>query len=66
MKTCNNCGNQIPLEVEHKDGNSENNSLINLCLLCPNCHAQTPTYKSKNKGNGRHSRRQRYKDGKSY
>ena len=30
-----------------------NNKLENLRLLCPNCHAQTPTYKAKNKGNGR-------------
>jgi len=59
-------GKQIPLEMEHKDGHSENNILENLSMLCPNCHAQTPTYKAKNKGNGRHSRKQRYKDGKSY
>ena len=56
----------ITLELEHKDGNSENNSPENLCLLCPNCHSQTPTYKAKNKGKGRYSRRERYKDGKSY
>ena len=59
-------GKDITLELEHKDGNSENNSPKNLCLLCPNCHSQTPTYKAKNKGNGRHSRRERYKVGKSY
>jgi hypothetical protein len=69
---CNNCNNTewmnkpIPLELEHKDGNSENNNPINLELLCPNCHAQTSTYKNKNKGNGRHSRRLRYAEGKSY
>lgn len=56
----------ITLEIEHKDGNSENNLLENLCFLCPNCHSQTPTYKSKNRGKGRHSRRQRYQEGKSY
>jgi hypothetical protein len=56
----------IPIELEHIDGNSSNNDLENLCLLCPNCHAQTPTYKSKNKGNGRAYRRQRYAEGKSY
>lgn len=59
-------GKDITLELEHKDGNSENNSPENLCLLCPNCHSQTPTYKAKNKGNGRYSRRERYKVGKSY
>ena len=57
---------KIVLELEHKDGNSENNDLVNLELLCPNCHSQTPTYKAKNKGKGRHSRRERYKNGKSY
>jgi hypothetical protein len=56
----------VPIELEHVDGNSENNSLENLKLLCPNCHSLTPTYKALNVGNGRHSRRQRYKDGKSY
>ncbi len=43
-------GNPIPLELEHKDGNHSNNSLDNLTLLCPNCHALTPTYCGKNKG----------------
>lgn len=59
-------GKDITLELEHKDGNSDNNSTENLCLLCPNCHSQTPTYKAKNKGKGRHSRRERYKNGQSY
>ena len=35
----------IPLELEHKDGNHNNNNLDNLTILCPNCHAQTPTYR---------------------
>lgn len=26
--------------------------MINLRLLCPNCHAQTPTYRAKNINNG--------------
>jgi len=55
-----------PIEIEHIDGNSENNSLNNLKLLCPNCHSLTPTYKNLNKGNGRYSRRKRYAEGKSY
>lgn len=38
----------IPLELEHKDGNHSNNNLENLTLLCPNCHAQTSTYRGKN------------------
>ena len=59
-------GQPIPLELEHIDGNSENNSLDNLEILCCNCHALTSTYKNKNKGNGRHYRRERYREGKSY
>jgi hypothetical protein len=47
----------LVLELEHKDGNGSNNLEDNLCCLCPNCHSQTPTYKAKNKGNGRPSRR---------
>lgn len=56
----------IPLEIDHINGDSTNNNLDNVRLICPNCHAQTPTYKSKNRGKGRQSRRQRYHDGKSY
>jgi hypothetical protein len=59
-------GNKITFEVEHIDGNSSNCHPSNVCLLCPNCHSQTPTYKAKNKGNGRLSRRLRYAEGKSY
>jgi len=55
----------IPIELEHIDGNSENNNIKNLKLLCPNCHSLTPTYKSLNIGNGRHNRMLRYRDGKS-
>lgn len=55
----------IPLEMDHKDGNHKNNNFENLRLICPNCHAQTPTYKSKNKGNGRDYRRERWRVGKT-
>ena len=41
-------GEIIPLELDHIDGNHENNNLHNLKLLCPNCHALTPTYRGKN------------------
>lgn len=71
---CSRCGwceinpatGKTPLEVEHIDGNSDNNSPENLTLLCPNCHSLTPTYKALNKGNGRHERRKRYLERKSY
>lgn len=41
-------GSPISLELEHKDGDHTNNELVNLELLCPNCHAQTSTYRGKN------------------
>ena len=56
----------VPLTMDHVDGNSDNNNLDNLRLICPNCDALLPTYKSKNKGNGRAYRRKRYSEGKSY
>lgn len=43
----------VPLEVDHIDGNSENNKEENLQLLCPNCHALTPNFRNLNKGHGR-------------
>ncbi len=39
----------IPLELDHIDGNYQNNTLDNLRLLCPNCHSLTPTFRGKNK-----------------
>ena len=57
---------KVPIELEHIDGNSDNNNLQNLKLLCPNCHSLTPTYKALNSGNGRYSRRKRYSENKSY
>lgn len=41
-------GNPIPLELHHKDGDKNNNSLENLEILCPNCHYFTENYKTKN------------------
>lgn len=73
-KKCEVCGwceihpitKRVPIELEHIDGNSENNVISNLKLLCPNCHSLTPTYKNLNKGHGRFKRMQRYKAGKSF
>lgn len=47
----------IPLEMDHIDGNSQNNTEANLRLICPNCHALQPTHKGKNRGRGRAARR---------
>jgi 5-methylcytosine-specific restriction endonuclease McrA len=38
-----------PIELDHINGNRFDNRLENLRVLCPNCHAQTPTYRGKNK-----------------
>ena len=49
--------NKIPLQIDHIDGNSENNKPSNLRLICPNCHSLTPTFSALNKGNGRKFRK---------
>lgn len=59
---CNNTeweGQLIPLELEHINGVNTDNRLENLCLLCPNCHALTDTYRGKNKGKRAYPNRQR-------
>lgn len=43
-------GKKIPIEIDHIDGNPENNKRENCRLICPNCHAQTDTYKGRNIG----------------
>jgi len=60
-EACANCGwakrhpttGRVIVEVEHVDGNWANNRPENLTLLCPNCHAMTPTFRALNKGRGR-------------
>ena len=53
-RQCEQCGSiewlekPIPLEVHHIDGDSLNNEMDNLKLLCPNCHALTDNYCGKN------------------
>lgn len=41
---------EIPLELDHIDGDHYNNKLVNLRIICPNCHAQTDTNSGKNIG----------------
>lgn len=53
-------GKPIPIELDHIDGNCNNNTEENLRLVCPNCHAQTPTYKGKNIGKVYGDRKKKY------
>lgn len=48
------CGNAgrwlnkpLVLQLDHIDGNSDNNHPLNLRWLCPNCHSQTPTWSNR-------------------
>ncbi|MGH7716001.1 MAG: HNH endonuclease signature motif containing protein [Vulcanimicrobiaceae bacterium] len=64
FEACSRCGwaerhpttGRIPVEVEHIDGDWRNNRPANLTLLCPSCHALTPTYRALNWGRGRQTR----------
>lgn len=47
----------IPLEIHHIDGNSDNNSEDNLVVLCPCCHSLTENYR----GGNTKSKRSRYR-----
>lgn len=51
---------RVPLEIDHIDGNSDNNTASNLRMICPNCHALTENFRGLNKGKGRSWRRNKY------
>lgn len=40
---------RIPLELDHINGDSKDNRLKNLQVLCPNCHSLRPTHRGRNK-----------------
>jgi HNH endonuclease len=52
-KRCERCsqsewqGQPIPLELDHINGDTTDNRLVNLRILCPNCQALTETYRGK-------------------
>jgi hypothetical protein len=55
---------KIPVQVDHIDGNSDNNTLENLRLLCPNHHSLTPTFGNAGNRKGMSARTNRYKNKK--
>ena len=42
-------GQRLVIEIDHVDGDHDNDARENLRGLCPNCHSQTPTWKGRNK-----------------
>jgi ribosomal protein S27AE len=52
-RLCERCGNSewlgepIPIELHHVNGDRFDNRLVNLQLLCPNCHALTDNHAGK-------------------
>jgi hypothetical protein len=45
-------GEPLHMQLHHRNGIGKDNRLENICFLCPNCHAQTPSWGGRN-GNGR-------------
>jgi len=54
-KRCEECGienwngKEINFELDHVNGVNDDNRMINLKILCPNCHSQTPTFRGRKK-----------------
>ena len=55
-QNCKECGwakkspdGYLPLELDHVNGDSRDNRLKNLRILCPNCHSLKATHRGRNK-----------------
>lgn len=59
-------GAPLVFVLDHIDGDGTNHARSNVRMVCPNCDSQLPTFKARNRGNGRHFRRERYRAGLSY
>lgn len=40
---------RVPLELDHINGDSKDNRIQNLRILCPNCHSLQSTHRGRNK-----------------
>jgi len=48
-------GKSLSLHLDHINGDSSDNRIDNLRILCPNCHSQTETYCGSKKKKERHA-----------
>ncbi len=56
---CEECGwgkmskdGRVPIELDHINGDSKDNMIDNLRILCPNCHSLKTTHRGRNKKRG--------------